>query len=60
MTGLAVSINNIFLLLVYIFVYIPLLLLFWFSIGTVLSFLMGPLGYVVALIGMVYYWKNSD
>ena len=60
MIGLAVSLNNIFLTLLFIFVYLPLVLLFWLMVGTIISFFIGPLGYVVAAFLAFYYWQNGD
>lgn len=58
MFSLAVSINNVFLGLLVLFVAMPLALLTWLAIGTVLSMFLGPLGYVLAVIMMLYFWSN--
>jgi len=56
--GLAVSLNNIFIWLLVIFVAFPLILLGWSVVGFVLSMFLGPLGYPVALLMMFYYWRH--
>jgi hypothetical protein len=59
MMSLAVQLNNIFVWGLVIFVAIPLGLLTWLALGTVLSFVIGPLGYIVVLGAMIYYFTNG-
>jgi hypothetical protein len=56
--GLAVALNNVFVWFLVIFVALPVILLTWFAVGTVLAMVMGPLGYIITLIMMLYFWRH--
>lgn len=58
MMGLAVMLNNLFVILPLAIVFVMISLLFWFSVGVVLSLFFGPLGYFFALVMMLYYRRH--
>jgi hypothetical protein len=56
--GLAVAITNGLSMLLVLFVLLPIILLTWFAVGTVLAMFFGPLGYILAFLMMVYYGRH--
>jgi hypothetical protein len=55
MLGLMTDINSIFLWCLHLFVYLPLVLVFWLAVGTFIAFFIGPLGYGVAFLLALHY-----